>query len=205
MIRDRIASALRFVVLVGILVLAWMVLRVGAQDRASRSQTAQRDLALAVAKVAANEASLTELRPAEVALIWQVTEARADSSADRLRWLRAHSSCVLTDRPLRDSELGGNCRWSRNLSDSDVEPANWPTSVPWSRYVERWRQVRGLARRLVDGHGGMRPCPGTPLTWGGPMDRARALERGLVPLGCRDPRTGIPTLNEGFALRGDAT
>lgn len=171
----------------------------------ARARTA---LVLAVAKVAANEASLARIRPAEVGLIWQVTEGRADTARGRLRWLRAHSSCVLTDRERTDREMAGNCGWSRGLADSDRRPEGWPRHLSWARYAPRWAQVRELARRLVQGELVIRPCPSTPWSWGGrAIDMAHALERGLVPLDCRDPRTGQPTINEGFALaprRGDA-
>lgn len=199
MTRDRILAAARVAILAGIYVLALLVLRgiVSAQDRVDSA------LALAVAKVAVNEASLAHVRPAEVALIWQVTEARASTSAARLAWLRAHSPCVLGDRDVRP----GNCRWTRHLRDDDTQPEGWPEHLAWSRYAPRWRQVRALARRLVSGRVVMRPCPRAPWTWGGrEIDMARALERGLVPLGCRSPITGEPTLNEGFALaRGGAS
>lgn len=165
------------------------------------------ELVLAVAKVAANEASLARIRPAELALIWQVTEARAETAEERLAWLRRHSSCVLTDRPLSERERRSNCIWSRGLNRDGKRPMGWPEHLSWARYAPRWAQVLELSRRLVSGEESMRPCPGRPFTWGGPMDRARAIERGLVPLGCRDPRTGEPTANEGFAIaprRGDA-
>lgn len=171
---------------------------------ASASTDVDERLVLAVAKVAANEASLASIRPAEVALIWQVTEARGETSSQRLAWLRAHSSCVLGTGPIGEGR--GNCRWTRGLSATDRQPSGWPEHLPWARYAPRWAQVRELARRLVAGEESMRPCPGTPITWGGPMDHERASERGLVPLGCRDPQTGEPTRNEGFARagRGDA-
>lgn len=160
------------------------------------------ELALAVAKVAANEASLAEIEPVDVNLIWQVTETRASTTSDRLRWLRAHSSCVLTDRPLTEREALGNCRWSRGLNAEDTEPNGWPSILAWSRFRDRWAQVREHARRLVAGRPYDRPCPGRPFTWGSrTLDMARALELGLVPLGCRDDR-GQPTRNEGFALGG---
>lgn len=58
----------------------------------------------------------------------------------------------------------------------------------------------------LSGEETMRPCPSTPWTWGGRrLDMPQALARGLVPLNCRDPRTGEPTLNEGFALAGGAS
>lgn len=171
--------------------------------RTARAQRSTQDeLVLAVAKVAANEASLATIRPAEVALIWQVTEARGHDDRSRLAWLRAHSSCVLTDRPMSDRQAAGNCSWSRHLRADGRRPEGWPQHLSWPRYASRWAQVRELARRLVIGEEPMRPCPSTPWTWGGPMDREAAIERGLVPLNCRDPQTGERTRNDGFALAG---
>lgn len=186
--------------LIGLLAVALVLATFAFCLRTAHAQDPDEQLALAVAKVAANEASLASIRPAEVALIWQVTEARGETSAQRLAWLRAHSSCVLGDGPIGEGR--GNCHWTRGLSASARQPSGWPAHLPWARYAPRWAQVRELARRLVVGEESMRPCPGTPITWGGPMDHERALERGLVPLGCRDPQTGAPTRNEGFARAG---
>ena len=146
------------------------------------------DLALAVAKVCANERSLQNAQPDDCALIWQAARRRGGSTSEgRLRWLRAHSSCVLTDRPLDEAELRGNCAWSRHLTDADVQPSGWPTVIPWSNYVRRWAQMRAYCRSLVDGASPPAgwPCAEDPDTWGGPMDHARATRLGLVPLGCR--------------------
>lgn len=153
----------------------------------------RRELALAVAKVAVNEAGFRS--PQDVALIWQVTEARGRTHADRLSWLRRHSSCVLTDRPLNREELRrGNCSWTRYLGDDDAQPEGWPSDLVWSNFVRRWRQIRQLSLRLVDGRSRLRPCTETPRTWGGIMDHTRALERGLRPIRCEG------TLNTGFVV-----
>jgi len=163
----------------------------------------ERALAVAVAKVAANEASLQRVRPAEVALIWQVTSAHGETARERLIWLRGHSSCVLGVHPPMSGIRPGNCAWTRNLQDNDAEPEGWAERYPhlsWVRYTGRWAQVRAFARRLVRGEPYERPCRGTPITWGGPMDHEHAAARGLVPMGCRD-ESGQPTLNDGF-MRG---
>jgi hypothetical protein len=193
--------------IIGALAVAFLLALFAATLRAQPSAAAPEEtaeLALAVAKVAVNEASLAAIRPAEVALVWQVTEARADSPRGRLRWLRAHSSCVLGDRALSVAELRGNCVWTRGLRDDEHEPEGWPHALSWARHAPRWAQVRELARRLVDGEERFRPCVGEPFTWGGEMDRARALRLGLVALECRDA-DGTPTLNTGFALAGGAS
>jgi hypothetical protein len=190
------------------LALAALVVGLAATLRAQPSTAAPEEgaaLALAVAKVAVNEASLASIRPAEVALIYQTAEARADTTRGRLRWLRAHSSCVLGERPLTPREERSNCVWTRELHDDDREPEGWPPMLSWARHAPRWAQVRELARRLVDGEERFRPCPTSPFSWGGrSIDMAHALERGLVPLDCRDA-DGRPTLNEGFALASGAS
>lgn len=193
---SRARTAARWASLALFVACLWAVLRwapAGAQDSLSR---AERDLSLAVAKVAANEASLARSRPADVALIWQVTEAHGTDAAGRLGWLRSHSSCVLTDRPLSDYERRSNCVWTRGLDDSRRAPEGWAEAYPhlsWSRFAGRWAQVRTVARLLVSGRRTERPCPRTPDTWGGrELDMEQALRRGLRPVGC------VGTVNEGF-------
>lgn len=63
--------------------------------------------------------------------------------------LRGHSSCVLTDRPMREREALGNCRWTRHLDDSDAQPEGWPALASWERFAPRWRAMRGFVRQLV--------------------------------------------------------
>jgi hypothetical protein len=150
------------------------------------------ELALDLARVAVNEAGFES--PADVVLIWQVTEANGADDATRLEWLRRHSACpagqtsdeVALTRP-------GNCRWTRELVDGDARPESWPADVIWR--PEAWARVRRLARRLVYREERRRVCSITPITWGGPMDHARALERGLEPVGCSGTR------NEGYRIR----
>jgi len=168
---------------------------------ASAQTPAERALALAIAKVGVNEASLIRVTPADVALVHQTAATHGDTPHARLAWLRAHSNCVLSDREMSETEAAGNCPWSRGLRDDDTRPEAWPSTLSWPRFRERWRQVRTLALALVLGTRSIEPCPEPPWTWGGPMDRARALERGMRPLGCRDPETGLPLRNEGYALR----
>lgn len=177
-----------------------------ALDRARSLSRDERALALAVAKVAANEASLALVRPADVALIYQCAEGHGETARARLAWLRAHSSCVLSDRLMSDAERAGNCPLSRSLADSDAQPVAWPERLAWARYRRRWAMVRAFARRLVSGEERMRPCASTPATWGSVrLDAERAIARGLVPLGCVDPQTGERLRNDGFARGGDAS
>ena len=152
---------------------------------------------LAIAQVAANEASLSASR-ADVALIYQVARSHGSSDTERLAWLRSHSSCVLTDRPRTDRERMTNCVWSRHLTDSDRRPHGWRPDWPrWRTYLDRWRRIRRWASQLVTGEIADRPCPVDPATWGGRrIDMAQALRRGLRPVGC------IGTVNEGFVSAG---
>jgi hypothetical protein len=141
------------------------------------------ELSLALARVAANEAFGSA---ADVALIWQVTEARGQTDAERLSWLRRHSPCatgVLSEQRAR--RRPGNCRWSRNLSPDLSEPEGWPQLWPWARHRPAWARTLRLADRLVAGATRRRPCPRTPITWGSPrLDDERAQARGLVPIVC---------------------
>lgn len=150
------------------------------------STPAQRALALAIAKVAVNEASLAHCRPADVALIAQVANGHGYTDVERLAWLRQHSSCVLTDRPLRRGEERTNCLWTRTLLDSDEQPAAWPAHLEWSGYVTRWRDVRRLALLLVLHRARTPyPCIGHPTTWGSRvLDMGIATRRGLIALDC---------------------
>lgn len=155
------------------------------------------ELTISMARICVNESGFR--RPADCAMIWQVARRRGGPTMEgRLAWLRAHSSCVLSDRPMTAFEARGNCRWTRHLDDSDAQPAGWPTAVPWERYVAPWRRIREVIRGWVLGgrprHGW--PCERDPDTWGGSMDRARAEALGLVPVEC----TG--TVNQGYRFPG---
>lgn len=196
--RGRIAHGLRIVTIWGLVALAWLVLRgwVGAQDSPRRA------LPLAVAQVAANEAGLREEPTRDVALIWQVTRSRARTVRGRLQWLRAHSSCVLTDRAFEGREVYTNCSWTRYLTDSNREPRYWPSSWPrWApTYARRWAVLRQRAWELVSGRRSDEPCEGVPFSWGSRQDHPRAIERGLVLLeseGTLNGCYGLAALNGG--------
>lgn len=148
---------------------------------ATAQRGVHRELALAVAQVAVNEATLALIQPADLYLIWQITEGHGDTPGARLAWLRSHSRRVLGIDPC----TAGNCLWSAGLTWSDAEPPGWPTALAWrGRYERRWRQVREMAARLVRGEEYEPPCVLTPDTWGGPMDHARALAHGMVQVVC---------------------
>jgi hypothetical protein len=172
-----------------------LALYIAPTPLASAQSEIDRDLALALAKTTLNEASFGA-SPADLYLIWQITEARGRTNERRLEWLRRHSSCVNTNRPMSAAELRSNCRWTRNLGWSDAQPEGWPAGFPWlRRHRERWSQMRRVSLALVRGRVYTRPCPVAPSTWGGRViDLAQALARGLRPVGCRG------TANEGFVL-----
>lgn len=178
--------------LAALVAVQWVTLRTaGAQRRDVR-----RELALEVAKVAANEASLALVAPPDVALVHQVATARAEGPEAQLRWLRQHSSCVTTTRPMSEAEARSNCRWSRHLADDDSEPADWPDGLAWGRFVQRWAQTRAYAWRLVTGRVVHRPCRGVPFTWGGSMDDPGP---GLVALDSDGTRNTCYALRAGGA------
>lgn len=153
-----------------------------------------RELALALAKVTWNE-STSYAEPRDLYLIAQVTHNRGETNVERLRWLRSHSSCVLTDRPLDDYEQRfGNCPWSRGLTWSFEQPEHWPTAIRWR--ARGWSLILRRASQIVQDWDFPRPCEGRPMTWGSVrLDMRRALERGLVPHRCED-RMG----NVGFSF-----
>lgn len=157
--------------------------------RAPRDQ-----LALELAVVAAHEGALDNTN--DVALVWQVVEARAHTTADRLSFLRGHSPHALG----RESRKGlcmpeDNCWWSAQLLKApDRVPSGFAKGWWAAARAERWLAVRRKAQELVYGVELWRPCPSRPYSWGGAMDVNGAWkERRLVPLGCAG------TLNEGFA------
>lgn len=147
-------------------------------------------LALALAKLCVNEAGLSHVSPEDCAMLWQVIEGHGDTTEERLRWVRRHSRCVTgRERPSEARRSVGNCRWTRNLKWASDEPAGWPENWPgFDYYSGRWDQVRRLAIRLVLGVETMRPCEETPDTWGGRMDRPRALRLGFNPIRCQGTR-----------------
>src|SRR6185369_7629637 len=152
------------------------------------------ELALALARVAANEASLAGIHPADVEQIWQIAEGHGATSAERLRWLRLHCGCVLADvapeqRPPRARPpRGSNCWWSWHLPAEGLDkPVGWDDRVPWSTVGSRsWERVRAAARAHVAGTSRARPpCRVRPTTWGGPRwDQEHAAAAGLTVVEC---------------------
>lgn len=165
---------------------------------------AQSELALAVARVAAHEGALTNVR--DVDLIWQVVRGHGADARERLRWLRQHSPRALGLVPTKAWDGNG---WSAELSPRALVPASVAAGgdaqlVGYWRAVAlpRWRLVLSRAQDLVARDVADGPCPSQPYSWGGvgrvtngADDREAAAARGLFPLGCRG------TSNDGFAFR----
>ncbi len=164
----------------------------GVFARAAYGQEHDRrpELALSLAVVAAHEGALDNVR--DTALIYQVVEYRARTSAGRLSFLRAHSPRALGIAPCS----GGNCAWSVELlrapskTPSSVEPGYWANVR-----APQWALIQRKALGLVYGVDDDRPCIGSPYSWGYAGDVESAYrERRLVPMGC----AGV--LNDGFAF-----
>jgi hypothetical protein len=180
---------------------ALLALAVTLPATANRRQM-ERELALAIAQVAANEYRTDDERglwggtvPSELLLIVQVTESHGGSPLQRLMWLSRHSCRVLEhpDGRCPKACTGGNCGWTRNLSWSDDKPDGWPDPYPWRPEV--WEGMRRLSLAAVRGRVTVRPCLGRPTTWGSrSIDYDAAVARGMVPLSCDTPRDG----NVGF-------
>lgn len=153
------------------------------------------DLGLRIAKVAANEGALVNWR--ETALIWQTARHMGRGNPEKIaEWLAKHSRRVHGLRPCSS----GNCLWSRNLTRSDVYPAGLTIKAElWAiRVAPVWLSVLQYADWLVRGLKTQDdPCHIQPRTWGGPMDRAGALARGLFPIGCVG-RCHYNSCNDGY-------
>jgi hypothetical protein len=163
------------------------------------------DLGLHVARVAANEGALVNRR--ETALIWQVARVnglkRGFNGIDD--FLRRHSGRVYGLKPC----FGGNCMWSPQLTRSDVQPLglNLRADIWALRVAPIWLDVLRYADYLVAGLGTPReraddPCHLPPRTWGGPMDKAGAIARGIYPIGCVGT-CSWPSCNDGYTFYKD--
>lgn len=161
-----------------------------AQDSQERPELDDDELELAfrVAKVAANEGALWNLR--DTALIWQTVEHRGRDTAARLKWLAKHSPKVHGMRAC----LRGNCLWSQHLKRNATLPAGLAAGLEYWEWklAPKWSDVLLYAEQLVAGDVVDRPCLSPPDTWGGPGDVENAIAHGLIPLGCEG------TLNEGW-------
>jgi hypothetical protein len=160
------------------------------------SDSTDRALVLALARVAAHEGALQN--PRDLDLVWQVTEGYGATSDRRLRFLQQHSPRALGLEPPRQ---GAKNAFAAELKRNDTLPASVAaadrgTKAYWTHKVmPRWQDLLDRAEYLVAGKPYARPCPLKPVTWGGPMDHESAREQGRYPIGCEG------TLNDGFAPR----
>ena len=182
-----------------ILILIVMLSSIAHADQGQRLNEAEIDLAIALAKITANERSLYRPSHDEMAMIWQTIRRRGgDTAESRLEWLRRHSSCVFGELAPEERRhqppIGSNCWWTWHLEDSDQEPANFTSE--WPNYRSAWKTLRKWAFAIVAGREPSRgwPCRYDPDTWGGQRDRERARAAGMVALQCRG------TANDGFVF-----
>lgn len=158
------------------------------QEPEAEQHEAAEALALDLARVCVNESGWGS--PADCAMIWQTVRRSGRTDEARQAWLRRHSWTLFTEAPVSH----GNARWTRDLNAEGERPRNWPSEAPsWEHYEKRWASVLRYATGLVKGAIRRRPCPSSVVTWGGEMDSAQALRRGLVPLECEG------TINTGYA------
>ena len=178
---DGITAKLCFLVSLLILLGLFLAGMVRAQDRTP----ATRRLTELVAKVSYNEAG--DSYP-DLALIWQITEARGTTDAERAYWLERHSPCVSGLLPEERARLRpGRCGWTRYLLPTGRLPRGWPGSqADWHRERPRWLAHVVRVRAFVSGEDTYRPCSGPVESWDGdvPSWRERAASRGWVPAEC---------------------
>lgn len=155
------------------------------------------DLALQIARVSANEGALRYR--VTTALVWQVVRENGGKTASKMSaFLTKHSPRVAGIRKCRI----GNCFWTPNLSRNDAKPRGLVLKDDyWSvRVLPFWKDALAYADWLVSGRRETEdPCDVQPQTWGGPMDRAGAIKRGLYPIGCRSmDACTTNSCNDGF-------
>ncbi len=144
--------------------------------------------ALLLARYGANEAGLDAR--ADLAMIWQVAGTHADDVEGRVRWLRRHSRCVVTEEPPA-TWPPGNCRWARFLTiEGSSPPQNWPGAAEaWAQVEPAWDDLFAFALRLVRGLEIVLPCAGHPQTWDGRRWMDERLAEGYIEIPCFDPFT----------------
>ncbi len=165
------------------------------------------ELVLAQFHVSINEGALQNVR--EASIVDQVTRAHGKSASERLAWIRKHSPCSSGARVSRGMASKGNegnmrcaignSEWSRQIKPSCEKPEALNVTKEWWDKVnkEKCLQVFHLTQALVEGRVKDKPCKTVdgrePETWGGDMDRARALRLGMVEHEC------VGVLNGGFS------
>lgn len=170
------------------------------EDNAPQPTPTQLALALDVARTAVNEASLGA-GPRDVDLIYEATRYHGATDADRLAWLRLHSSCtnpagdcnrdgrVNEDDDRAAARRPGNARWTRNLRWSSERPAGFSNAWRWR--ADRWERIRRRALVRVMRDRPTRVC-GVPIrSWGRRSDFVA--RPGLVPVDCGARNLGATT------------
>lgn len=157
---------------------------------------AEIDLGLRIARVAANEGAL--VHRSEAALVWQTArEMGGGRSKSKIAdWLMLHSPRVHQLRPC----YSGNCLWTPYLSRSGAQPFGLTilAEVWGARVRSIWMDLLAYSDWLVAGFKSQDdPCRLQPRTWGGPMDREKAIKRGLYPIGCMS-KCDYPSCNDGY-------
>lgn len=154
-------------------------------------------LALALARVAAHEGALHS--PADLDLIWQVTHRSGSNSAQRLRWLQAHSPRAIglrAPKPKDANAFTAELDRTSNVPASIAAGASPQSLAYWRvKVMPKWVALLERADYLVGGGSYDKPCAVEPLTWGGPMDHEVAATSGLYAIGCKN------TKNDGFTRR----
>lgn len=192
----RLEALLRWLSLAAVVgALAVVILYAPVRAQRSSDLTAtDRELVLALARVTTNEAMGSE---PDGELVAQVVLARGDTARARLRWLRAHSRCVMGELPEAEAlRRPGLCRWTRHLRADGEEPIGWDVvrDGAWARARVRWRDTLIRSLEYVTGARDAAICDETPRTWDGVRyGRARVSRGGRRRiLDCREPYTADP-------------
>lgn len=146
------------------------------------SELTATDLGLMVARTAANEGAFKYR--STTPLVWQVVRVNGGKNNDtRADFLSRHSPKANGFKPCFVS----NCLWSPQLNRAGVQPLGldiradiWAIKVQ-PLWLDTLQHADWLVRTLTMSED---PCPIEPRTWGGPMDRDKAIKRGLYPIGC---------------------
>jgi hypothetical protein len=177
----------RLILAVVLVTLALLIAAALSRVGSAQPKSARAELAELLARTSAHEGALKNER--DLDLVWQVVEGSGATTEKRLEFLRLHSPQVAGRRPCRE-----NC-WALEINGKTL-PANVAAGdvAYWTKIVMPiYRTLAARATKLVRGMPYDRPCEGNPSTWGGKMDRERALKEGLVLLHCEG------TLNDGYA------
>lgn len=73
--------------------------------------------------------------------------------------------------------------WIREFNLGATRPSSF-TEEEWARVRPFWLESIAWARDAIEKD--TRVCNRTPITWGGAMDTAHVISRGLVPVNCGD-------------------